>query len=395
MSENKESKGSGLTKTKVIGSLISVFGLLLVSSIGFYFWNESQNEEQSTQETPKNTDTQNDKPTKPPALPANDANELDKLYTNKGIGIKKDTLPIQTTPTITEVPPIGQTIVENLHKNNQDVVLEKQNQLKQQGEDQKQQDYYQALKSKDGFVKLSSITVGKQSFEKPAASAVATTTKSVNPTIAEESMAKQPDSNEVVLAARQEPPPFGLKPGTVLPCTLTKAVDTEVGGSVTCVVSRNIFDTATHSIILIPQGATLFGLYDNNIAYNDTRLPTAFKTLTYPDGSFVDLKAAPGYDLAGKAGLKDEVDNRYWQLFGSSFIMGTLQFANNASGNLTNGDAGQQVGGNVGQQASNTGMNVTNKLINVRPIIKIRAGYKANVELQNWIVLPPRKNQGQ
>lgn len=276
-------------------------------------------------------------------------------------------------------------------------------QKKQQQADQKQQAYVSALSSNNGTIKLSAIALpGKNSSSSPTLDnqdIAINKNNTSNPLKTTAAAIQSPD----IVDRKSPPSPYFLKAGTNIPLTLTKGLNSDLPGNVTGVVRTNVYDTPTHKILLIPQGSTMFGKYDNHIVFGDTRIAVGWTKLYYPDGSYVNLQAVPGTDLQGFSGFSDKVDNHYWQLFGASFIMGVLTGAiqysqNNTNSNVQSGGygftnpnptVGQTMAGSLGQQLGQTGLAVTNKFLNVQPTITIRDGSKVNAELQAELVLPP------
>jgi Bacterial conjugation TrbI-like protein len=55
-----------------------------------------------------------------------------------------------------------------------------------------------------------------------------------------------------------------------------------------------------------------------------TRLAVAFHRMIMPDGYSVDLDQFHGLDQIGEEGLKDQVNNHYLEIFGSSIALGVI-----------------------------------------------------------------------
>ncbi len=196
--------------------------------------------------------------------------------------------------------------------------------------------------------------------------------------------------------------PYTLWAGSNIPAILAEDLVSEKSGMVRATVRQNIYDSANHRYILIPQGSTIVGVYDNNVVYGDQRIAIAFTQLYYPDGQYVDLKSQPATDGNGGAGLSDLVDNHYWRTFGSNFIMGTIQgaLASQSGGNTTTQsitgattppkqDVNQAIANNLGTQMGQSTMQIAQKSANTAPTITIRAGITFNVQLTSSLVLPP------
>ena len=201
--------------------------------------------------------------------------------------------------------------------------------------------------------------------------------------------------------------PYELKAGTIIPLVLYTPINSELSGHVVAIVRESVYDTKSGKYLLVPQGAKLYGKYSNQVAYGSTRIGVAWNRIVYPNGYSIPLQALPGSDLAGFEGLTDLVDNHYWKLFGTSFIMGVItagmQYSqNNTNANVQSGGLGvttnanptpgQTLSGSLGQQLGQTGLAVTNKMINVAPTIIIRQGEEINVMITADLILKPYKD---
>lgn len=229
-----------------------------------------------------------------------------------------------------------------------------------------------------------------------------------------ESLAKPSTTNSIQLNASTDyldstlqdaKSPFEIKAGSVIPALMINGLNSDLPGQVIAQVRENVYDSVSRRYLLIPQGTKLVGLYDSNVAYGQERILVAWNRLIYPDGSSINLKAMPGTDLEGYSGFYDEVDNKYWQIFGSSFILGVITGALQYSQNNTNANVqvggvgiasnnnptiGQTLSGSLGQQLGQTGLSITQKNLNVAPTLIVKPNYPFNIMLTADIVLRPR-----
>ena len=213
------------------------------------------------------------------------------------------------------------------------------------------------------------------------------------------------DSNSDYLSSRLTSAisPYEVKAGSVIPAAMISGLNSDLPGQIVAMVRDNVYDSLTRQYLLIPQGTKLIGLYDSNIAYGQERVLVIWNRLIYPNGDSINLKGMPGTDLEGYAGFHDIVDNKYWKLFGTSFVMGVITGAmqysqNNTNPNVqvgglgvtsTNPTIGQTMAGSLGQQLGQTGLSIAQKNLNVQPTLIIRPGYLFNVMLTADIILKP------
>lgn len=202
-------------------------------------------------------------------------------------------------------------------------------------------------------------------------------------------------SNTYLTQGREKPlGQWELKVGTLIPGVLISGLNSDLPGQVVATVSQNVWDSITHSQILIPQGAQLYGLYDSRVAYGQDRVLMAWTRINYPDGTTIELDGMGGVDTQGYAGFADLVDHHYWKIFGNAFILGMISGTVQASvsdgkSDNNNNSRGQDISNGLTQQFATTGSTLIQKNLDVQPTITIRNGYKFNIMLNKDIVLPP------
>jgi type IV secretion system protein VirB10 len=185
-------------------------------------------------------------------------------------------------------------------------------------------------------------------------------------------------------------PTYVLAPGTFLPCAVETKMNSEVEGYFTAQVNQNVYDSATHARVLVPQGSTILG-HDNSsqLVYGNERMDTISLTLTLPNGRSVELGNAPVTDQEGVSGLTGEVDQHYWRLFGAVFIggalkggMDTLRIA------MTQAAGAGQVASGMATYGNQATGRVVGRALETRPTIKVSAGQLCHVLLTKALTLP-------
>jgi len=195
-----------------------------------------------------------------------------------------------------------------------------------------------------------------------------------------------------VLDATYAPPrsPYTIQAGATISAALMTALNSDQPGRVIAQVSENVFDSVTGEILLIPQGARLIGTYDADTAYGERRLLVVWNRLIMPNGWSIPLRAMPGADAAGSAGLAGDVDAHIGRIVVASLISAVLGVAANESEDEDD-DArlSQSVGDAAAQQAAQTGSRIVDRELNVRPTLRIRAGARVRVLVSQDIQLRP------
>ncbi len=99
----------------------------------------------------------------------------------------------------------------------------------------------------------------------------------------------------------------------------------------------------------------------------------------------MDIGAMPGSDSAGYAGFTDQVNNHYFRLFASAFLMSgvtaavTLSQDRNASSSNRLQTASGALSEALGQQLGQVTGQLIAKNMSIAPTLDIRPGYRFNV----------------
>lgn len=187
------------------------------------------------------------------------------------------------------------------------------------------------------------------------------------------------------LNAQPEAPrsPYELRAGFVVPATLISGINSDLPGQIMAQVSQNVYDTATGRHVLIPQGSRLVGSYSSDVAYGQQRVLVAWQRIVFPDGKAMDIGSMPGADGAGYAGFNDRVNNHYWRVFSSAFLMsGVVAGISLSQDNGSTGDrqrASDAMSEALGQVLGQTVAQMVSRNLNIAPTLEIRPGYRFNV----------------
>jgi type IV secretion system protein TrbI len=194
-----------------------------------------------------------------------------------------------------------------------------------------------------------------------------------------------------VLDATYAPPrsPYTIQAGATISAALITALNSDQPGRVIAQVSENVFDSVTGEILLIPQGARLIGSYDSDTAYGERRLLVVWNRLIMPNGWSIPLRAMPGADAAGSAGLTGDVDAHLGRIVVVSLISAVLGVAANESEDEGDVRLSQSIGDAAAQQAAQTGSRIVDRELNMRPTLRVRAGARVRVLVSQDIQLRP------
>ena len=181
-----------------------------------------------------------------------------------------------------------------------------------------------------------------------------------------------------------------LSEGTFIDAVLTNRLDGSFAGGINCMVTTPVYSHSRQHVV-IPTGARLLGVATPVQAWGESRLAVRFHRLLMPDGRSYSLDRFTGLNQAGDAGLKDQVNRHYFQVFGASLAIGALsgltqyQTRGGADPAYGFGDAYRQ--GMGSSLATSTGR-VLDRFLNVLPTITIREGHRVKVYLTSDLDLP-------
>lgn len=235
---------------------------------------------------------------------------------------------------------------------------------------------------------------------------------------------------------------YTLMEGEIIDGIMISGINSDLPGLITAHVSKNVYDSVTGKILLIPAGTELVGRYSSQVTYGQNKVAQGWTRMKYPDGSSVNLGNMAGSDQMGYSGLHDQVDNHYLQLFGGialvsffqaipAIINPTESSSSQSTKMVTTTEqvvAGEDENGNpiivtlektepvtttsssssggstddfqgqfqesYSDLMSDAGVELFKKQLNVQPTLKIRNGEKFKIIVNRDMVLPPFVRKG-
>jgi len=187
--------------------------------------------------------------------------------------------------------------------------------------------------------------------------------------------------------------PYALFEGTTIDTALVNRLDGEFAGPIKVMVTNPVY-SHDRQRVLIPEGTFILGDVQKVSGLGQKRLAVTFHRILMPDGYSVDLDQFHGLDQIGDTGLKDQVNNHYLQIFGTSIALGVIAGAAQS----TNANAGYNQSGSeayrsgVASSISQSSANVLDRFINIPPSITIREGHRIKVYLTQDMLLPAYEN---
>lgn len=114
-----------------------------------------------------------------------------------------------------------------------------------------------------------------------------------------------------------------LPQGTLIPCTLTTKVVSEISGFATCVLSQNVY-SADGKTVLFDRGSTAMGEYVAGVAQGTRFLHVLWTRIRTPHNIVVNI-ASPAASPLGAIGIEGYVDNRWFDRLGAALLLSLLQ----------------------------------------------------------------------
>ncbi len=174
-------------------------------------------------------------------------------------------------------------------------------------------------------------------------------------------------------------PDMLLTEGTIIPCTLQTAINSELPGYVKCVLPDNVRST-TGNVVLLDRGTIVVGESQEGLTQGQDRLFVVWDRAETPDHAIIQL-GSPATDELGRSGLTGTVNNHFWQRFGGAILLSVVQGSLQAGTALAGGSGGgsgtyfnsfQSNGSDV----SDTALKAT---INIPPTLEKNQGDNINI----------------
>ena len=192
-------------------------------------------------------------------------------------------------------------------------------------------------------------------------------------------------SNASGLAAPSYAQPNGatLNAGTTIPVRLLTGINTDVEGQVKAEVLSDVYDSATGTRLLIPQGSKLTGSYESSKA-NNGRVPVTFRQLLLPDGGSWTIGGnLVAMDGAGFTGIQGKVHHHTGRkISGGAIGAGLAALGSLAAGNTSSRDT--YTAGQIASQGALASMiNASSQLLtqaaNIQDTVTVEPGYEFSV----------------
>jgi type IV secretion system protein VirB10 len=190
--------------------------------------------------------------------------------------------------------------------------------------------------------------------------------------------------------------PYLVYEGSVLDTILMNRLDGDAAGAVKVLVSNPLY-SHDHQHVIIPEGTVVLGEAKKIGAAGigqQRRIAVVFHRLIMPDGYSVDLDQFHGLDQIGEEGLKDKVNNHYFEIFGASIALGLISGAGEISqgGGAITTNGSQAFTNGAAASVSQSANTILDRFMQIPPTITIREGHRVKVYFTQDLLLPAYTN---
>jgi type IV secretion system protein VirB10 len=188
----------------------------------------------------------------------------------------------------------------------------------------------------------------------------------------------------------------------ILETGLNSQLDSVAGGSAIIQVSRDVFGYHGR-FILIPKGSRLICDYQSPGRQGDTRVAFSCGRIILGEhrAEILQLSATAG-DVQGRAGVSGEVDNRFWERYGTAFLLTGLStsvrfataLASSNSENSPLGNVADKGSEELSQKLGEITASVLEQTVNLAPIVTLAQGTRVQIRpAKDWYIREIGKEQ--
>lgn len=114
--------------------------------------------------------------------------------------------------------------------------------------------------------------------------------------------------------------------GKIIEGVLETAINTDLPGKLRGIISRDVYSEDGRRVV-IPKGSRLIGSYSTQVKFGQARVYVIWSRVIRPDGIDAVLDGSEAVDSLGRTGVYGDLDNRFFEIFGSSILLSTLTVA--------------------------------------------------------------------
>ncbi|MFP4893955.1 TrbI/VirB10 family protein [Paraburkholderia sp. EG304] len=194
--------------------------------------------------------------------------------------------------------------------------------------------------------------------------------------------------------------PYMVMGGTPIPTVILQGAKSDMPGTFRAMVDRDIYDSIDGSCLLIPKGTRILGRTNNDVAIGQDLMLMAATRMIFRHAS-MRLDGLTGNDPDGEAGVSADVNNHFFRIFGSTFLiagvaawLGHNQSQSNGTTININGGMSTDLSEAAAQSLSQTTQTILQRNMNIQPTLRLEPGQRITFITQRDMLLPPGTTDG-
>lgn len=194
--------------------------------------------------------------------------------------------------------------------------------------------------------------------------------------------------------------PYMVMGGTPIPTVILQGAKSDMPGTFRTMVDRDIYDSIDGSCKLIPKGTRILGRTNNDVAIGQDLMLMAATRMIFRHAS-MRLDGLTGNDPDGEAGVSADVNNHFFRIFGSTFLIagvaawiGHNQSQSNGTTININGGMSTDLSEAAAQSLSETTQTILQRNMNIQPTLRLSPGQRITFITQRDMLLPPSVTDG-
>lgn len=184
-----------------------------------------------------------------------------------------------------------------------------------------------------------------------------------------------------------------IREGTIINAGIYSLVTSDFPGKVIAKTTRPVYNRKGQ--VLIPAGSRVLGIANADVRPGQERMMVAFYRVIMPNDDSIYLSGMQGLDNYGTTGVDGDVNNHFFRMFGSSFLIAAIQSvftSNDNSTTINSGGGSITIQESAGQTIGEAGRAILNRNSRIPPTISFRQGQEINVLVTKDIQIDPYTN---
>ncbi|WP_395065469.1 TrbI/VirB10 family protein [Paraburkholderia silvatlantica] len=194
--------------------------------------------------------------------------------------------------------------------------------------------------------------------------------------------------------------PYMVMGGTPIPTVILQGAKSDMPGTFRTMVDRDIYNSIDGSCKLIPKGTRILGRTNNDVAIGQDLMLMAATRMIFRHAT-MRLDGLTGNDPDGEAGVSADVNNHFFKIFGSTFLIagvaawiGHNQSQSNGTTINISGGVSTDLSEAAAQSLSQTTQTILQRNMNIQPTLRLEPGQRITFITQRDMLLPPGVTDG-